>query len=459
LLHNQLGCILEELTEAIRQRTKPDRSEKVDGIARVAHIVFGEHALVPLGHYGVVRLKPFLQLGNADGFCDFLHQNLNKDTTGRSGFVFVQVNNGQNTPRNRVRVQQVRKELGHVAKLVGFQSMDRAVLLRKSVHESVAPSIVVEETKACRNQTVVPQKRAFLRAALNQHVDQLLLAAVGDVDASQFVSTLFKGRAGHDGQVDSTAEMNEIGVGEILDDLRCFGSWNHGLFLYCFFCLLLVSVFVFLLLVFRRRIIIIVTVFFVAATADTQNLGANLAPLLFVFRVVGIDPKGIQLRFLLQVFVVQTNLVKRNLIVLFHQVQFLRNGRVRLLTALKARLAQGQQLFDAVLDPRVVTEHALVQEGPQPFQDGAHPGRTDLEQRVARDGEQLHGDLDRIVREGGFVQHDGEDLENEEFVHDGLVEQMSEKDHDRQALRLFLASIVSAKEQDGSFDDQFANFG
>ena len=458
MLHNQLGCILEELAEAIRQRTEPDRSEKVDGVARVAHIVFGEHALVPLGHDGVVRLKPLLQLGNADGFCDFLHQNLDEDTTGRGGFVLVQVNNGQDTPRNRVRVQQVRKELGHVAKLVGFQSMDRAVLLRKSVHESVAPSIVVEETKACRNQTVVPQKRAFLRAALNQHVDELLFAAVGNVDASQLVSALFKGRAGHDGQVDSTAEMNEIGVGEILNDLRCFDSWNNGLFFYCFFCLLLVSVsfFVFILLVLRRGIII-VTVFFVAATADTQNFGANLAPLLFVFRVVGIDPKGIQFRFLLQVFVVQTNLVKRNLVVLFHQVQFLRNGRVRLLTALKARLAQGQQLLDAVLDPRVV--HALVQEGPQPFQDGAHSGRTDLEQRVARDGEQLHGDLDRIVRERGFVQHDGEDLENEEFVHDGLVEQMSEKDHDRQALRLFLASIVSAKEQDGSFDDQFANFG
>ena len=81
-------------------------------------------------------------------------ENLDKDAAGGCGFVFVQVNNGQDTPGNGIGVQQVRKELGHVAQLVGFESVNGLVLLCKGVHKGVSPARV-HQAKTGGNEAVI----------------------------------------------------------------------------------------------------------------------------------------------------------------------------------------------------------------------------------------------------------------------------------------------------------------
>jgi hypothetical protein len=109
---NQFGGVLEEFSKIIRQGTQTNRCEKVDGIPSVANIVFWEHASVPGSRLRIllpVHFKSFLQLGNSNGFGHFLNNNLDKDTRGRRGFVFIEMNNGQYTPRNRVGMQEMGK--------------------------------------------------------------------------------------------------------------------------------------------------------------------------------------------------------------------------------------------------------------------------------------------------------------------------------------------------------------
>ena len=100
--------------------------------------------------------------------------------------------------------------------------MNGIVLLCKGRHERVAPAIVLQQAKPCGNETVVPEKGAFLRAALNEHVDELFFATIGNVDASQFVCTLFKSGTGHDSQVNVAAQMHQISIREVLNHLRWF---------------------------------------------------------------------------------------------------------------------------------------------------------------------------------------------------------------------------------------------
>ena len=103
--------------------------------------------------------------------------------------------------------------------------MNRIVLLRKGIHESIKPAIVVQQTKTCSYQTVVPQECAFLRAALNQHVDELFFTTLGNFNAGQLVCALFKSGTGHDGQINSTAQMHQISIREVLNNLRWFAGY------------------------------------------------------------------------------------------------------------------------------------------------------------------------------------------------------------------------------------------
>ena len=132
------------------------------------------------------------------------------------------MNYGQDTPRNRVRVQQMRKQFRHIAQFVRFEAVYGIVLLRKCLHERVAPAIVLQQTKPGGNETVVPQKGAFLRAAFNQHINEFFFATFGNVNASQFVCALFKGGTGHDSQVNGAAQVHEIRIGKILNYLCWF---------------------------------------------------------------------------------------------------------------------------------------------------------------------------------------------------------------------------------------------
>ena len=158
------------LSKSIRQRTETNAGEEVDGITGVSRNISGKHAAVPLALLGVGRLETISQFRHSHCFGHFLDQNLDKDTRGRRRFILVQVNDRQNRPGHRIRVKQMRKQLGHIPQLVGFQPMDRLVLHPKRLHKGIAPA-GVEKTEAAGNHTVVSEEGPLLRAALDDHVD------------------------------------------------------------------------------------------------------------------------------------------------------------------------------------------------------------------------------------------------------------------------------------------------
>lgn len=113
----------------------------------------------------------------------------------------------------------MRKQLGHIPQLVGFQPMNRLVLHPKRLHKGIAPARV-EKTEAGGNHTVVSKEGPLLRAALDNHVDKLRLSAQRYVHLGQLVRALLKRCRRHDGEVDRTSQVHQIRLRQIMNDLR-----------------------------------------------------------------------------------------------------------------------------------------------------------------------------------------------------------------------------------------------
>jgi hypothetical protein len=89
----------------------------------------------------VIGLKTLFQFGDSHRLCHFLNDNLDENSGGGRGLVFVQMDDVHNTPRHRIRVEEMRKEFRNISQFVGFQSMNRIVLFYKALHKGILPSI------------------------------------------------------------------------------------------------------------------------------------------------------------------------------------------------------------------------------------------------------------------------------------------------------------------------------
>jgi len=123
---------------------------------------------------------------------------------------------------------------------------------------------------------------------------------------------------------------------------------------------------------------IAVTIAIIAtAITDSQYFVPNGTPFFFVFIVLLIERKDIELFFLLDVFVVQGG-VKGDLIVPFHQIQVLVKRR----KVLEAVLSGLEEFLHPQFDPLVKV--SLVHEGSHPFRTGSYPRRTGVQQGLPR---------------------------------------------------------------------------
>jgi len=200
------------LAQVVREASETDRGEKVDGEACVLGVVLGKEALKVLGHEGVAQA--LVELGEAEELGHLLEEDLDEDAARRGGLVLVEVNEAQHAPRQRVRVQQVRKDLGDVAQLVGLEAVDGRVLLAEALHEGVLVG-AVEHAKSLRQQAVEAHVGALLRRTLEHHLAQLVLVR-REVELAQLVSTLLKVEARHDGEVDGATECDEVDFGLVV---------------------------------------------------------------------------------------------------------------------------------------------------------------------------------------------------------------------------------------------------
>ena len=162
------------LTHVLRQNAKPDASEVIDGESNVTRIVHWEQAFEARAKYLI--LESFPQAAQAEVFAEVLEEDLDKDSTTRCGFFFVEMDDGQDVPADGIRAEQVAKETGNIAQSVRFVAMYCLVVGSKSRLEQVAPE-TVDLGEPLPDQAVELGVGAFLRTALNNHGRQFRLHA------------------------------------------------------------------------------------------------------------------------------------------------------------------------------------------------------------------------------------------------------------------------------------------
>lgn len=109
-----------------------------------------------------------LELRHANLLRDLLEQDLDKDTAAGCGLVLVEVDRGQAVPAQSIHAKHVSEQHGNVAQLVVLVSVNRVVVLGKSLLKQVAPQ-PVDLCEALANQTEELGVRLFLRATLDDH--------------------------------------------------------------------------------------------------------------------------------------------------------------------------------------------------------------------------------------------------------------------------------------------------
>ncbi|KAL1844922.1 hypothetical protein VTK73DRAFT_1506 [Phialemonium thermophilum] len=272
-----------------------------------------------------------------------------------------------------------------------------------------------------------------LGARLHHHGHQLGLLARRQAQLEQLVGGLFGVGAALQGQVDGAAQVDQVGVGLVLD--------LEGLFL---FVLVLV-------------VVLVVVVFRIGRGRGSRSVVAALAQdgvlqlavgllVLLPALVVAEDVEG-----LLAVDVgVERDLVG-DLVLLLDQVQLLAHGRV----VLEAVAAHLEQHLDHVLHAAV--DVGLVQDGAELVEDEAGHLRVHVLEVLAHLAGQADGDLDAVV--GGALQQQHQHLGGQGLVHDLLVDQVGDEGGGGQAHGLVVAAEGLAEAQHQALDQQLADLG
>jgi hypothetical protein len=303
--------------------------------------------------------------------CKILNQNLDEDTAGTGCVFLVEANDMENMPANRVRGQEMSKELGDDAKTVRFVPMDRLVVLGEHVLKQILPQSV-ELAKALSNETKEFVVCAFLTAAFDDHGRELFFLATWQIDPHQFVTCFLELTRRHDREVDRSPKIDEICVGLILDLDRLLR-------------------FVLILAALVRAVLISFT-FAVGTLA--QDFSFELAIRFFVcfkFRIKFEDVETV----LCCQLVIKTRPV-RNLVFFLHQIQLLLHCNIVLVLV----LPDLEQHLDHVLYPLV--DVRLMQDTSELVVYGKPDLRIHLFDVLPDLPHQPHGDLHTIV--SGFVQ-------------------------------------------------------
>lgn len=202
------------LSHSFGQDTKTDGGEEVDAEASLLRIVRWEHA--NQCRLELVGLHPLGQFRHAYACRKVFNKNLDKDTRRRCGVVFIELDDMEDGPFDRIARQKMAKELSNNPKTVCFVSVDRLVILREHRREKVPPQSI-QLAEAFANQAVEFVEGAFLAATFDDHRRQLFFSASWKVDTHQFVASFFETTRRHDGKIDGSTQIDQISVRLILD--------------------------------------------------------------------------------------------------------------------------------------------------------------------------------------------------------------------------------------------------
>jgi len=259
------------------------------------------------------------------------------------------------------------EKLGDDAKTVGFQTVNCIVVFDKRSFKELVPH-AIDLAKTLTNQAEEFVVSTFLGTALDNHRWKFVLQSRGQVDAQQLVGTFFEASRRHDGEVDGSAQVDQIGVGLILD-LDLFVG--------------------FLVFIFAAADVRIVFIILVTAVSLAENLSPKLLIGLLVRFPVGVKFEDIKAILNLDL-VVQSSVVC-NLILFFDKIQLFLDRRIILV----AVLSDLEQDFDHVLGSLV--DVGFVQDAAELIVDSHGDLRIELFDVLANLSHQTHGNLDAVV--------------------------------------------------------------
>lgn len=361
------------LSHVFSQRTEADAGEEVDGESRVLGVVLGEETLEEGSGRRVVK-EAFLHLFKSNVFEDLLEHDLDKDTRGRGGILFRHAHDVQDRPRDSITGQEMAKEAGDIAQPIRLVPMDGVVVGSEAVLKVDRPDLV-ELAQSLAHETVELVVTPLLGATFDDHVAELRLLALGELHLEELVHRFFKVEGGHDGDVDRPAQIDEVGLGLIMDVERSICP-DAG-----------IDVFVVLLFLIALFIASTSALF---AVAVSQNLPLDLLVLLLVLCKIWIDLEDIQ-AVLRDEVVIQAEPVGDQ-VVLFDEIETFRDDWI-VLELLSSDLEEDfDHVLNSFLDP------TLVQDGTEGFEDTV----VGLWGRFGEEGtdfaHQADRDLDTVAR-------------------------------------------------------------
>lgn len=175
-------------------------------------------------------------------------------------------------PANGIRGEKMTEELGNNAQAVRLVSVNGVVVFGESFLEEFLPH-TVEFAETLADETKELVISTFLGATLDDHGRHLVFQTRRKVDAQKLVGTFFETSRRHDGQVDGTAQIDEVGVGCVLD--------LYILFLDLFF------------IVTARHVGVAIFIFLVTTFSLAQNLGLELFICFFVYFPFGVKLENV----------------------------------------------------------------------------------------------------------------------------------------------------------------------
>jgi len=105
---------------------------------------------------------------------------------------------------------------GNIAQFVVLVTMNGFVVLGKSLLKEVTPK-PIDFSEALANHAEELCICLFLRTTLDDHRGEFRLLAGRKVDLHQLVDSFLRVGTGHNGEVDGPAEVDQVGIGLILD--------------------------------------------------------------------------------------------------------------------------------------------------------------------------------------------------------------------------------------------------
>mmetsp|Transcript_31091 Transcript_31091/g.65530 ORF Transcript_31091/g.65530 Transcript_31091/m.65530 type:complete len:434 (-) Transcript_31091:286-1587(-) len=303
--------------------------------------------------------------------------------------------------------------------------MDHRVLLREELVEDNLVRLV-DHAEALAEQAVEAEVGALLRAALDEHRGDLDLLPLAQLELHQLVRALVHRRRRHDRQVDRAPEVDQVLLGEVVDDLRLGGA-----------ALALIIV------------IVVLALLLVVIAVVSEQLATHLRVLFLVLFVLRVEGEVVQ-RLLPVERIVQRQLV-RDLIVRLDNVEVRQDARMLGEVVLALRVEALDHVLHALVDG------ALVQDAAQTLKDGVQALRRDVGERRAALGDERDHLLHRVVR--GRLEQQRDDLQRDQLVRNLLVDEVRDKLGEALAHDLVVALVRAEELAEHALEQQLAHLG